>query len=448
MNVLELAGWKDRRRWASTHGGEWQGPCPSCGGSKRFHVWPYQREGGSYWCRDCGKTGDNIQYLIDFKGMKFKEACEFLRITVPERPSGWRPEPPKKPDFIPRAPQPPAELWQERAGRLVTWAHGGLEKSADVLAWLAARGISAQAARDYGLGWNPGENGKDLFRARAAWGLPEMRRDDGRLRALRIPIGLVIPDIRDGVIHRIRIRRPEGEPRYYVLPGSSMSTMVLGRDRRAFVVVEAELDAIAVMANNRLAGAVGLGSVSARPTAEAVEVLKKALQILVAVDYDQAGAKEMAWWKEHFARCARWPVPLGKDPGEAFAMGMDLEQWIRAGLPPALTIEDVRETKPAPVEKKAAAAETKEDQDEADLLRPETPPLLLELRDLLRKNPAVRIINTPGRFTVLRDGRYVGGRINHLVFREPQVRDYLLGHTAGEIGWENLMQQWRAGHED
>lgn len=441
MNALELAEKKVKlRKVAGIKGGEWQGPCPGCGGKDRFHVWPAEQEGrGRYWCRGCEKAGDNIQYLIDFEGMRFKEACEFLRINIPERPTDWRPTPPRaKPEYVPRAPELPADLWQERAGKLIAWAQDELEKNAEVLAWLEARGITAQTARDYSLGWNPGEDGKDIYRARTAWGLPEARRDDGRLRALWIPAGLVIPCIVDGIIQRIRIRRPEGDPRYYVMPGSSTPTMILGRDRRAFVVVEAELDAIAVMANNKLAGAVGLGSVSARPTAEAFEVLKRALQILVAVDYDQAGAKEMAWWKEHFTRCSRWPVPQGKDPGEAFAMGTDLDKWIRAGLPPALTIDDRREDRKSEARspEKEFALEPQSEAVESI----QVPPLLLELRELLRKNPAVRIINTPDRFTVLRDGRYVGGRINYLVFQEPIVRDYLMGHPAGEIGWDNLIQ--------
>jgi len=64
----------------------------------------------------------------------------------------------------------------------------------------------------------------------------------------------------------------------------------------------------------------------------------------------------------------------------------------------------------------------------------------MELRELLRKNPGVRIINTPERFAVLRDGKYVGGRINRLVFQDPQVRDYVLEHPAAEISWENLIE--------
>lgn len=89
MNVLGLAEKRVRlKKVSATYGGEWQGPCPSCGGTNRFHVWPEQHEGkGSYWCRGCDKVGDNIQFLIDFEGMTFKEACRHLNVSLLDRPT-------------------------------------------------------------------------------------------------------------------------------------------------------------------------------------------------------------------------------------------------------------------------------------------------------------------------------------------------------------------------
>lgn len=304
-------------------------------------------------------------------------------------------------------------------------------KNAEVLSMLAARGISATTAENFRLGWCPGEEGKDIWRSRSAWGLPDIRKDDGKLKALWLPVGLVIPHVVDGIIFRLRIRRPEGEPRYYVVPGSSMSTMVIESTRRAFVIVEAELDGIAVASQNRLAGAVALGSASAKPDAEACQVLQGALQILNALDYGDIGGgakavgRAVQWWKEHFNRCDRWPVPQGKDPGEAFRMGTDLEQWIKAGLPPVLTIA-TGDKQPAPPQEKRV------------FNRPPSP-LVLELLELLRKNPAVRIIHGKNRFAVLRNEKYVGGRIAELIFRVPDVNDYISNHPDEEINSENLI---------
>jgi DNA primase len=455
MNTLNLASKKViLKKVSGTYGGEWQGPCPSCGGENRFHVWPNQNEGrGSYWCRSCEKAGDNIQFLRDFDGLGFKEACAELGIDLPDRPASdgqhhvTGPKPPQQqqpPPFQPHESIAPEDLWQEKAGKLIEWAHENLMKNVDVREWLAARGIDAQAAAAARLGWNWGEpvtitdaqspRSKDIYRARKSWGLPEVLKDDGRTKALWIPVGLVIPYLIDGIIYRIRIRRPEGEPRYYVLPGSSMATMIIGRERRAFVVVESELDAILCASVRRDVGAVALGSVSAKPDTDAHACLQGALQILNALDYDAAGAKAMTWWSEHFDRCDRWPVPQGKDPGEAYQLGMDVGKWIKKGLPPALTIESPGTTRDV-----AAGKAIKGELVRGEGPSPDMPPALRELYDLLRKNPSVKIINSPGRYTVLRDGKYVGGRINELVFRTPEVMEYILNHPAEEIDGTNLI---------
>lgn len=508
MNTLDLASRKVHlKKVSSTNGGEWQGPCPECGGEDRFHVWPEQNAGkGGYWCRGCEKVGDNIQFLRDFEGMSFVEACDYLNIPLPERgnpsvasrgsaPGGVssfgnktpeRPDERKKPEFIPNEHVAPADLWQEKAEKFVTWAQGNLAKNEDALAWLSARGISSETAVNFRLGWNIGEDGKDFYRARKAWGLPEVHKDDGRPKALWIPRGLVIPHIVAGVIYRIRIRRPdESGPRYYVLPGSSMAIMTIEPQRRAFVVVESELDAIACAAACPLVGAVALGSVAAKPDADTTAALRRALQILNALDYDAAGAKAMTWWADQFPNCARWPVPKGKDPGEAVKLGTDLNSWIKAGLPPVMTIESrtakgrdqaERQIADAAIIIEAAfesidntisstgtalstlvgtyAENIQKAEDlrakEAEIIeKMNLSPLIVELRDLLRNNPKVQIINKPNRFTVLRDDRYVGGRINYLVFREPVVTEYLLRHPAGEIDGKNLiiMEDAHANHD-
>lgn len=451
MNTLDLVEKRVKlRKVSGKNGGEWQGPCPSCGGEDRFHVWPVRNEGkGAYWCRGCEKSGDNIQFLRDFNGMSFQDACAYLNVSLPDHRD--RPGPPPqrtKPEFQPATHASPADLWQEKAGKLIAWASANLAANAEALAWLASRGISARTAADFSLGWNPGEDDKDLYRPRKAWGLPELLRDDGRPKALWIPRGLVIPYIVDGVVYRIRIRLPEGEPRYYVLPGSAMPTMLIGRERRAFVIVESELDAIAVAAASDLAGAVALGSVAAKPDAETFAVLKKSLQILNALDYDAAGAKAMEWWGDNFAHHDRWPVPKGKDPGEAVRMGIALDQWIKAGLPPVLTMASPAAGKPSANERgrRAMPGEFPVDGDKTPAPPPFLPPPpeelpapVRELCLLLRKNPTVRIINTVGRYTVLRGDKYVGGRINELVFRFPEVLEYIANHPSDEIDGANFV---------
>lgn len=427
MNVLDLAQKHVQlKKASSTNGGEWHGPCPGCGGRDRFCVWPEQCHGkGAYWCRACGKTGDNIQFLRDFEGKSFRDACAELNIDLPGRIERGQQERRPKPEFHPESHPLPADLWQEKAGKLVSWSRECLAKNDEMLTWLAGRGIDRTTAENYSLGWNPGEEGKDIYRARKGWGIPEAFREDGKPKALWIPRGLIIPYIIDGVVFRIRIRRPEGEPRYYVLPGSSMATMIISRERRAFVIVESELDAIAVAASNATTGAMAMGSAAAKPDAEAFALLDQSLEILNALDYDIAGARAMEWWMEQFDHCIRWPVPQGKDPGDAVRLGIDLDEWITAGLPPALTMFEVgkKEEKKAPVEDLSDVA-----------------PGIVELRHLLRNNPGVKIINTENRLTVLRQGKYVGGRIGELVFRDPEVLDYIMRHPAEEIDGTNIIK--------
>jgi hypothetical protein len=454
LNVIDIVEQHTKlKKVASTKGGEWQGPCPWCGGKNRFHVWPQQNAGqGTYWCRSCGKGGDAIQFLRDFEGKTFKEACDYLNIKMEEK--SYKPTDTTPREFQPREPETPEELWQVKAGKFIAWAQEQLKNNQAQLDWLASRGINQAAAEAARLGWNPGENGKDLFRARTSWGLSELKKENGKPRMLWLPIGLVIPCTVNGIIQRVRIRRSEGEPRYYIVPGSSSSTMALETDRKAFVLVESELDAIACASSTTLAGSVATGTLEGKPDAAAYQVLKNATQILNALDYgDEGGGKDAAkrankWWSEKFGdKCERWPVPIGKDPGEAYAAGTDLETWIKKGLWPVVYFEDKKNMKShTPMEKNAARAnpeppsvsQEKAFADKMQLAK-EIHPLIAETYRLLLNNPSVKIINTPDRYTALRNGKYVGGRINELVFKEQAVMDYILNHPATEIDYKNFI---------
>ena len=111
-------------------------------------------------------------------------------------------------------------------------------------------------------------------------------------------------------------------------------------DHQAFVVVESELDEMMITRQaGSIVGTVGLGSAAIKPGATVFYILKKALRILVALDYDRAGQAAWKWWKENFENARQWPVPEGKDPGEAFQAGVDIKEWVRAGLPPVLTMD-------------------------------------------------------------------------------------------------------------
>jgi len=77
LNTFNLAIKKvTLKKVASTRGGEWHGPCPACGGTDRFHVWPMENDGrGSYWCRGCNRAGDNIKFFMSLRLIRNRPAC-------------------------------------------------------------------------------------------------------------------------------------------------------------------------------------------------------------------------------------------------------------------------------------------------------------------------------------------------------------------------------------
>lgn len=343
------------------------GLCPFHGEkSGSFMVHPGRQ---TFKCFGCGEGGDVFDFLMRLDSLTFLQALTFLaeRYQIPmpgaaqggpaHRPATPRPLPQAGPEFTPATYGSPSETWMAKAHELVTACHLALMANPAALKYLAGRGISPETARQYALGWNAGDAGRDLYRNRPAWGLPELRKESGKLKSLWIPRGLVIPTLVDGQVWRIKIRRPTAsrkeflpDRKYIILEGGSSATMVLRPEAKAFVVVEAELDGLAcVQAAGDMVGAVALGSMSNHPDAPTTKLLQDSLCVLNALDMGDAkeaakenGIKAQLFWARHFANNKRWPVPAGKDPGEAVAKGVDLRAWLVAGLPPACTLFPVK----------------------------------------------------------------------------------------------------------
>ncbi len=340
------------KKVSSTRGGEYAGPCPGCGGMDRFRIWPVDKGGGgSFWCRGCGKGGDNVQFLVDFLGYQYRDAFRAVGRAMPDkyRPVGYRPAGAcQEPDFVPKTHENPVPTWEIKASEFVLKSHQALLENRKALGYLAGRGLDLQAVQGFKLGWCAGENNNNcMFRPRVSWGLPKMINEKtGKNKMLWIPRGLVIPCFKGGKVHRIRIRRPaedlqkKTDIKYYVLPGSGREVMGHNPDKNVFVVVEAELDEMMVTRRaGSVAGTVALGSAAVKPGASVFYVLQKALRVLVALDHDKAGQNAWKWWAENFENARQWPVPEGKDPGEAYQAGVDIKEWVTAGLPPAVTME-------------------------------------------------------------------------------------------------------------
>ena len=144
MTILDLLreDGHELKRVGSTNGGEWAGACPSCGGTDRFRVWPLENGAGRWWCRQCKKTGDAIQYLRDFRGMDFKAARSYLGKPVPTpKPKTLKPA---RPTSAPEAVYPYLDehgkllaekcrfprkrfAWRRTKGKGYEWDLGGIK---------------------------------------------------------------------------------------------------------------------------------------------------------------------------------------------------------------------------------------------------------------------------------------------------------------------------------
>jgi DNA primase len=321
------------KRVASTHGGEYAGPCPVCGGKDRFRVWPEEGQGGKYWCREEDKGGDCIQYLRDMRDMSYQDACSFLGRDP--GPMDTEKKPVSRPEWEPREVIKPADEWILKCSAFVDYCESQLwgDIGKDILEWLKSeRGLSEDTIKSFHLGWNP----KDLWRERKSWGLPDELKPDGKVKKMWLPGGVVIPCYADKALQRARIRRfnPEHGPRYCIVSGSATGPMILGSNHKVYVIVESELDAILLHQEiGDMASVISLGNAQTRPDKVTAELLRGADLILVALDGDDPGAKEAwVWWPQHFQQAKRLPPVDGKDPGEMWKAGVSLKDWIGIGV--------------------------------------------------------------------------------------------------------------------
>ncbi len=328
-NLIEADGGTLKKQ-ASTNGGEYAGPCPWCGGNDRFRVWP---GAGRYWCRGCDKAGDAIQYLRDFRGLSFLEACKYLghdpgprKDTPRTAPAAWEP----------KETSAPSELWQSQAKSFLDGAIDCLwsTQGEPIRAWLnKEKGLSDATIKKACLGYNLAEK----YEPREKWGREPALKEDGTEKRLWLPAGLVIPWVVNGEVHRLRIRRdnPGDGARYVTISGSSMAPATWNLERAAAVVVESELDGLLLsQETGDLCAVVALGTATSKTKKESHDLLRVMPIILISLDTDEAGAKA-AWkfWMDTYGKAARrWPCIKGKDPSEARLNGLDLRTWIISGI--------------------------------------------------------------------------------------------------------------------
>ena len=307
------------RKAASTHGGEYAGPCPFCGGKDRFRAWPEQ---GRYWCRQCGAHGDVIDYLRQRHGLGFRDAAKALGGDVAPAPAA----PARQ-----MASKPGAPAWAAAGERVAAECHAALLADAQALAYLRGRGLNDATIAGFGLGWNPRPAERHGLHVPAGWSIP--------LHGV------------DGAFYGLQVRQPDGQqPKYKLVAGSHHPLMGRMAGKAALLVTEGAFDMmLAWQEVGDLVDVATLGSCSADPRPWAPYLLSYR-RILLCYDLDEAGDKGRARWDGIGGVVhVRLPLAGGKDVTDFVRAGGDLRAWLQPLLPDREWVHADYPTAPCPV---------------------------------------------------------------------------------------------------
>lgn len=335
MDILNLAEKYTELKKVSSS--EYAGPCPGCGGNDRFRV-VTNSENGRYFCRNCEKKGDVIQFCTDFLGMSFKDACiatgnSHKLKTGPGNGSNYQVQIPKKERVKPFETSqeaqegPDRDLWQSQAYRFTEWANKQLLARPELITWLETdRQLSSCQVDHHRLGFNPAPR----FSEPEKWGFPPGKK-------VFLPAGLVIPyHDAAGKVYGINVRQfkptdkappgylPDKAPdnTYLRIKGTDSKPLILGDLARAWpvVIVESELDALALWLHfDCMVNVVALLSAARRPD------LPGNGPILYALDFDEPGKKRFKAWAEKYPGRVYPAAPI---------RGKDITDMLKTGVPP------------------------------------------------------------------------------------------------------------------
>ena len=341
---------------ATTKGGEYSSPCPWCGGTDRFRIWPEEDRTGRFWCRVCGRYGDGITFLRLRRCTRHVDACRILGVPPKASKRRYGGQSPNSRERVPGDRKKPNKKWIEAASKFIEKCHRELlsGNQSRTIKWLAHKyGLSEDSIKKFHIGYNP----FNLLAPKIPWGVDDGVNQKDDREYFPIPTGLVIPVFRRSLWNidyraplRIRVRRirGKGKSKYQTVSGSVSNLMELdlehyvhhsdypdfgSRFKDNIVVVESELDAMLVSQKwADMGGILGLGTANAKPDRASTKILLRAKRVLIATDFDDAGRKAADWWESNFPNAKYWPVPKGKDPSEYWRKGGKISEWVEAGL--------------------------------------------------------------------------------------------------------------------
>lgn len=252
----------------------------------------------SWFCFGCGAHGDAIAWVMERRGLTFKDAVRTLGgdLSMPER-RAW---PARR--TVPPAPplrEPPSRAWRADALRFVETAHEALLSPVGerARAYLHGRGITDDDIITWKLGYVPQDQ-------RGVWGGI----------SVFAPRSIAIPHFVDSEVWGVKFRRPQGDPKY-ICAGGSVSSLYgtdLLQGKPDLLLAEGEFDAILL---RRLVGDVvdvaTFGSASDKDVRLWLPTLIRFQRIFVGFDTDPAGQKAAAQWLARTKRARLLPVPEG-----------------------------------------------------------------------------------------------------------------------------------------
>ena len=296
---------------------EWAIRCPYPDHDEKtpsFHVEPEKRV---YLCRGCGRSGDAIRLVRDLRGgTSFAEAVEFVAGVMgiefpagrdgasgyPSQPPPRRARPRLRPERTPPAPVEPVGLKRGSLEGVYGLCVAALPGSIGERYLVERRGVPADLARPYGLGYAPprrwpyddawrkekGETPRHLWEyGRIVF--PHTRPDGAVVNLYGRAVGESerLPPERREAFGKLKHRHLSGNRGYFNAPALAPGNVPGGGGSATLVVCEGPLDALAVIAAGHERTVAILGVNGWRP-----EWLPGDVRDLVfAMDADAAGDK-------------------------------------------------------------------------------------------------------------------------------------------------------------
>ena len=328
MDLIALIGADTTlRKVANTHGGEFAGPCPFCGGKDRLRVQPERHR---WWCRQCGGNhwSDAIGYVRKREHASFEEACRRLSGDIVPQLKQAMTTKTKTINESNSITCPPSAKWQSRAKEIIVECEANLWSDSGVKAraWLFdQRGLTEATLRS----WHIGYNSIDRWDDPRLWGFEGGKR-------IYLPRGIVIPCEVNGTLWGVKIRRPAGDPKYLQPRGSVPALFgadTLGKHDYA-VLTEGEFDALLVwqslqQASNPEWHRIGVATLGSATNSVDIDTWASYLlplsRLLICYDTDKEGVRGSEKWNALTSRARRVVVPTLK-PNDK-----DLTDFYRSG---------------------------------------------------------------------------------------------------------------------